>query len=110
MSLLDGGEPENTVTTRAKGLTFQANGPQGLSRMKISDEGQTEAGTDRRGGSVLGWVVPLLAAYVRAQGHDSTPILELTGIRGRDLKDPDVRVPESASREAWRLAMTMTPA
>jgi len=59
-------------------------------------------------GSVLGWVVPLLATYVKEQGHDSAPILQLTGIRGRDLKDPDVRVPESASREAWRLAMTIT--
>jgi len=61
-----------------------------------------------RRGSVLGWVVPLLAAYVTEQGHDSRPILQLNGIRGRDLKDPDVRVPESASREAWRLALTLT--
>jgi AraC-like DNA-binding protein len=59
-------------------------------------------------GSVLGWVVPLLADYVKAQGHDNGPILQLTGIRGRDLKDPDVRVPETASREAWRLAMAIT--
>ena len=59
-------------------------------------------------GSVLGWVVPLLADYVKAQGHDNAPILQLTGIRGRDLKDPDVRVPETASREAWRLAMATT--
>ena len=59
-------------------------------------------------GSVLGWVVPLLAAYLRAQGHNADPILQLSGIRGRDLKDPDVRVPETASREAWRLAMTAT--
>jgi AraC-like DNA-binding protein len=59
-------------------------------------------------GSVLGWVVPLLAAYIKERGHDNAPILQLTGIRGRDLKDPDVRVPETASREAWRLAMTIT--
>ena len=59
-------------------------------------------------GSVLGWVAPLLADYVKAQGHDNAPILQLTGIRGRDLKDPDVRVPETASREAWRLAMAIT--
>jgi len=56
----------------------------------------------------LGWVVPLLATYVKEQGHDANPILQLPGIRGRDLKDPDVRVPESASREAWRLAMALT--
>jgi len=53
-------------------------------------------------------VVPLLAAYVSDQGHDSSPILQVTGIRGRDLRDPDVRVPEAASREAWRLARTIT--
>jgi len=35
-------------------------------------------------GSVLGWVVPLLAAYVKDQGHNAGPILQLTGIRGRD--------------------------
>ena len=57
---------------------------------------------------MLGWVVPLLADYVREQGRDSAPILELPGIRGRDLKDPDVRVPEESSREAWRLAMAIT--
>ena len=56
----------------------------------------------------MGWVVPLLADYVKVQGHDDAPILQITGIRGRDLKDPDVRVPESASREAWRLAMAIT--
>lgn len=59
-------------------------------------------------GSVLGWVVPLLAAYVREHGHDAAPILQLSGIRDRDLSDPDVRVPDSASREAWRLAAAMT--
>ena len=57
---------------------------------------------------MLGWVVPLLAAYIKEQGHDADSILQLPGIRGRDLKDPDLRVPEDASREAWRLAMTMT--
>ena len=72
--------------------------------MALANDGQTPAGTDRGRGSVLGWVVPLLAAYVREQGHDCDPILQLTGIRGRDLKDPDLRVPETASREAWRLA------
>ena len=59
-------------------------------------------------GSVLGWVVPLLAAYIKEQGHNADPILQLSGLRGRDLKDPDVRVPETASREAWRLAMAIT--
>jgi len=76
--------------------------------MDIGDAGQTAAGTHRGRGSVLGWVVPLLADYVREKGHDANPILQLTGIRGRDLKDPDLRVPETASREAWRLAMAIT--
>jgi AraC-like DNA-binding protein len=76
--------------------------------MEIPDEGQSAAGTDRGRGSVLGWVIPLLAAYVKDQGHAADPILQLSGIRGRDLTDPDLRVPEAAAREAWRLAMTMT--
>jgi AraC-like DNA-binding protein len=75
----------------------------------MESAGQTAAErTDRGRGSVLGWVVPLLAAYVKEHGHNGDHILQLTGIRGRDLKDPDVRVPEMASREAWRLAMAMT--
>ena len=52
--------------------------------------------------------MPLLAAYIKERGHDNAPLLQLPGIRGRDLKDPDVRVPEDASREAWRLAMAIT--
>jgi len=76
--------------------------------MDIADEGQTGTGADPGRGTVLGWVVPLLAAYVKEQGHDADPILNLRGFRDRDLKDPDVRVPEAASREAWRLAMVMT--
>ena len=76
--------------------------------MDTAGEGQTTAGTDRGRGSVLGWVVPLLTAYVKEQGHDAGSIVQLTGIRGRDLKDPDLRVPETASREAWRLALAIT--
>ena len=75
--------------------------------MGTAGESQTP-GTDRSRGSVLGWVIPLLAAYVRDQGHDDHPILQVAGVRGRDLKDPDLRVPESASREVWRLAMGIT--
>ena len=95
------------MTTAAKGLTFRASGPQGLRLMDNAGEGRTSE-TDRRRGSVLGWVVPLLATYVKEQGHDAGPILDLAGMRGRNLKDPDVRVPETASREAWRLAMAVT--
>ena len=76
--------------------------------METAGDGQAPAETDCGRGSVLGWVVPLLAAYVEEQGHNAGPILQLRGIRGRDLADPDVRVPETASREVWRLAMVMT--
>jgi AraC-like DNA-binding protein len=76
--------------------------------MDNPDAAKASAGAERSRGSVLGWVVPLLADYVKAQGHDSAPIFRLNGIKGRDLKDPDVRVPETASREAWRVAMAIT--
>ena len=76
--------------------------------METAGESQARAKAAGGRGSVLGWVVPLLTAYVSEQGHDAGRILQLTGIRGRDLKDPDVRVPEAASREAWHLAMAMT--
>jgi AraC-like DNA-binding protein len=56
----------------------------------------------------MGWVVPLLAGYVKECGHDGAPILRLPGVRGRDLDDPDVRVPQSAVRQAWELAITIT--
>jgi len=76
--------------------------------MATAHDGVTTAGIDRGRGSVLGWVVPLLARYVKERGYDNDPILQLAGIRGRDLTDPDLRVPETASRDAWRLAMTIT--
>ncbi|HEY6509594.1 MAG TPA: AraC family transcriptional regulator ligand-binding domain-containing protein, partial [Vicinamibacterales bacterium] len=53
-------------------------------------------------------MIPLLAAYVTAQGHAADPILQLPGMRGRDLTDPDLRVSEAAAREAWQLAVTIT--
>ena len=59
-------------------------------------------------GSVLGWVIPLLTAYVEHRGQDASQILNLEGIRGKDLQDPDVRVPQAAAREAWRLTAAMT--
>jgi AraC-like DNA-binding protein len=76
--------------------------------MASTHDAGTRAGAARERGSVLGWVVPLLARYVTARGYDSGPILQLTGIRGRDLADPDMRVPETASREAWHQAIALT--
>jgi AraC-like DNA-binding protein len=43
---------------------------------------------------------------VASQGHDPTPISQLPGLAGLD--DPDVRVPERAAQEAWRLAAVTT--
>jgi AraC-like DNA-binding protein len=43
---------------------------------------------------------------VAAQGCDATAISRLPGVAGLD--DPDVRVPERAAQEAWRLAAMMT--
>ena len=59
-------------------------------------------------GSVLGWVIPLLASYVEHRGRDASQIHNLEGIRGKDLQDPDVRVPQGAAREAWRLTAALT--
>jgi len=75
--------------------------------MSIADDLPHPAGSSPRG-SVLGWVVPLIVDYVKECGYDGTPILSLPGIRDRDLTDPDVRVSESAAREAWRLAIAIT--
>jgi AraC-like DNA-binding protein len=60
------------------------------------------------GPSVLGWVLPHLMALVAAQGVDPSPIRQLPGLRNRNLEDPDVRVPDAAAQEAWRLAARLT--
>ena len=59
-------------------------------------------------GSVLGWVIPLLASYVEHRGQDASQILNLEGIRGKNLQDPDVRVSQAAAKEAWRLTAALT--
>lgn len=53
-----------------------------------------------------GWVLPHLMVLVAGQGCDAAAIAELPGVAGLD--DPDVRVPERAAQEAWRMAATMT--
>ena len=58
--------------------------------------------------TVLAWVLPHLLAHVTAVGADAGPIRRLPGIRGRDLDDPDTRLPDAAAREAWRLAGEIT--
>ena len=62
----------------------------------------------RRSGTVLAWMLPHLLNYVQARGYDTAPIRHLPGLRGRDLDDPDMRVPDSAAVEAWRLAERIT--
>jgi len=53
-------------------------------------------------------MLPHLLNHVQARGYDTTPIRQLPGLRGRDLDDPDMRVPDSAAVEAWRLAERIT--
>jgi AraC-like DNA-binding protein len=66
-----------------------------------------KAGRARGSGpSVSGWVLPHLMVLVAGQGCDPAAISQLPGVTGLD--DPDVRVPERAAQEAWRLAATMT--
>ena len=65
--------------------------------MEIADEGQTTAGTDRGRGSVLGWVVPLLAAYVKEQGLGGVMIWSL------DYDDKGDRSLLSAIHQTLRL-------
>ena len=57
-----------------------------------------------RTATVLAWVLPHLLAHVTALGHDTGPLRHLPGLRGKNLDDPDTRVPEQAAAEAWRLA------
>lgn len=53
---------------------------------------------------VLAWVLPHLLGHVGAHGGDPAAIRSLPGIRGRDLDDPDLRVPDEAVRSAWETA------
>lgn len=53
-----------------------------------------------------GWVLPYLMVLVASQGQDPAPISQLPGLAGLD--DPDVRVPERAAQEAWRMAAAAT--
>src|SRR5262245_27458919 len=61
-----------------------------------------------RTASVVAWVLPHLLAYVGALGHDVERLRRLPGLRGRNLDDPDQRVPDSAASEAWQLAAEIT--
>jgi AraC-like DNA-binding protein len=53
-------------------------------------------------------VLPHLIAHVAAFGCDASPIRRLPGLWGRDLDDPDARIPDAAAIEAWRLAERIT--
>lgn len=57
---------------------------------------------------MLTWVLHHLVAHVASCGHDTAPLRRLAGLRGRDLDDPDVRVPDGAAADAWRLAEATT--
>jgi AraC-like DNA-binding protein len=75
--------------------------------MAGSDRGAIEA-RGARAHSALGWLMQPLIAYVTDTGHDARPILQLPGLRGRNLDDPDGRIPDETARDAWRLAATIT--
>lgn len=61
-----------------------------------------------RTSTVAAWVLPHLIAHVSGRGIDVTPLRQVPGLRGRDLDDPDVRVPDTAAAEAWRVAVRIT--
>jgi AraC-like DNA-binding protein len=58
--------------------------------------------------TVQAWVMPHLLAYLEDRGVDSAQLRDRAGLRGRDLDDPDARIPDIAAREAWRLAVELT--
>ena len=61
-----------------------------------------------RNATVLAWVLPHLMAHVASVGHDTAPLRDLPGLRGRDLDDPDERVSDAAAADAWRMAAQLT--
>ncbi len=75
--------------------------------MDLGDDARRTGNAAHTRGTVFGWVIPHLAAYLADHGFDASPVLRLPGIRGRNFEDPDVHVPESAVREAWRVATTI---
>lgn len=58
--------------------------------------------------TVAAWVLPHLLAHVAARGCNTTPMRQLPGLRGLNLDDPDVRVPDAAAADAWRIAVEIT--
>jgi hypothetical protein len=52
--------------------------------------------------TVLALAIPHLLAHLASSGVDASPIRSLAGIRGRDLDDPDLRLPDAVAREAGR--------
>jgi AraC-like DNA-binding protein len=63
-------------------------------------------GVKPSGPTVQAWVLPHLIDLVERQGADATSIRSLPGLS--DLTDPDARVPEASTEQAWRLADTLT--
>ena len=89
----------STIEARARsgGRTTSAGRPEGAARRH---------GSAVIAPSVQGWVLPHLIACVESRGANASPIRRLFG-RTR-LMDPNVRVPESVTEKAWRLAATLT--
>jgi AraC-like DNA-binding protein len=58
--------------------------------------------------TVLALAIPHLLTHLASSGVDASPIRGLPGIRGKDLDDPDLRLPDAVAREAWRVATEIT--
>jgi AraC-like DNA-binding protein len=65
-------------------------------------------GRQPRTATVVVWVLRHLIDHVASLGHDTTPLGRLPGLRGRNLEDPDARVPDAAASEAWQMAAEIT--
>src|SRR6187399_2747824 len=59
-------------------------------------------------GTVLAWALPHLLAYLTSRGFSTVSLRHLDGLRGLDLRDPDVRIDDGAAAEAWRIAIEIT--
>jgi AraC-like DNA-binding protein len=54
------------------------------------------------------WVLRQLLDHLASLGYDLTPIRRLPGLRGRNLQDPDARVPDASASQAWQMAAELT--
>jgi AraC-like DNA-binding protein len=92
------------VTRRANLLTFQATPANTL--FVTARRAATPVSRIARGPTVQAWVLPHLINWVNEVGGDAAAIRRLPGLE--NVSDPDLRLPESAVENAWRLAAALT--